>query len=262
MPDPWTGRGVIAVVNAKGDDIAQLATHYTAAEIGLIKVIIGMIFTAPNESFTAKSNAILNAATKLKPSPLTQKAAESLINNLVHHGWLHKSRQGNVSLATRALLELQTYLKEQYPENILKCHECAHIVTGGVACSNGDCEVRLHATCEILAVPARGQRKCPGCQTAWEPTVVGEGALRRGGGGGGANSARRPGRGDDDDEEEESESQSEDEDAEDEAADNGKTLPASGSRNRSSIRRDDDDSDDDDDDEETRRPIVKRRRAS
>lgn len=138
---------------------------------------IEMIFTAPYETYSVKSSSILNQAKDQKPSPLTQKAAERLIHNLASQGWLHLSpRTGMVALATRALLELQSYLKEQYPDYVLKCHECQHIVTRGLACRNGECAVRVHDKCESLAVSTGrgGQKKCPGCQEAWQPLIVGE----------------------------------------------------------------------------------------
>lgn len=185
-------------VNTKGDEIAQMATHCSPAEIALLKTMVSFeqsgrravpdglmsltpaygqieeIFTAPNESYSASSTSILNLATSQKPTSITKKAAEQLISNLVHDGWIHRSsRTGNVSLTSRALLELQTYLKETYPGNVLKCRECQHIVTRGLACKKSKCSVRVHAMCESLAVSERN-KKCPGCQAAWEPLPVGE----------------------------------------------------------------------------------------
>ncbi|CAO1638422.1 unnamed protein product [Sympodiomycopsis kandeliae] len=183
MPDPWTGRGMIALVNTKGDEIAQMATNYSPSEILLLKKLIEMIFTSKHDSFSTSSTEILNVAKRLKPT-LTQSSAERFIDTLIHHGWIHKSRQGYLSLSSRALLELQTYLKEQYPDEILTCHECQHIVTRGLSC--GSCDgVKIHTQCEVF-IPGNGnQKKCPQCKVAWEPARIGEENLK------GANSSRR-----------------------------------------------------------------------
>lgn len=135
-----------------------------------------MIFTSPNESFSTSSTSVLNVVKDLKPT-LTKSAAEHFIDTLIHHGWIHKSSQGYLSLSSRALLELQTYLKEQYPDEILTCHECQHIVTRGLSC--GSCDVKIHKQCEVFIIGHGNQKQCPECKVNWEPSSIGEENLNR-----------------------------------------------------------------------------------
>lgn len=40
--DEWTGKPLLAIVNTKGDEIAQLATTYSPNEIGVVKRLVSM----------------------------------------------------------------------------------------------------------------------------------------------------------------------------------------------------------------------------
>jgi len=75
------------------------------------------------------------------------------------------ARRGRYSLSTRALLELLSYLKSSYPDEVLECTICKEILTHGVGCYTANCKTRMHHHC--LARFRRQRNTCPSCNKAW-----------------------------------------------------------------------------------------------
>jgi len=86
---------MICVANLKSDDLAQLATEYTAAEIAFYKAIIEEIATSPNESFSVTSMVALKQLARAKvgtgKDKMTRAHGEVLLESFVANGWLAKS---------------------------------------------------------------------------------------------------------------------------------------------------------------------------
>ncbi len=97
-------------VNRKGDQVAQMATEYTAAEIAYFKGVVRIlspfkspvppkldcfqleqIMLAPNESYCVSSLAALREVNSLKTN-MTKTQAESVLGSFVAKGWLLKSK--------------------------------------------------------------------------------------------------------------------------------------------------------------------------
>ncbi|RUS20981.1 Nse1 non-SMC component of SMC5-6 complex-domain-containing protein [Endogone sp. FLAS-F59071] len=196
MLDEIDGEPSWALVNTNDDEIAQLATEYSAAEITYFKRLtiqesnslylvasdllcplqIDLIVHADDEAFSVTSLVALREASKLKPS-ISKSAAETLLDRFVADGWLIKSRTGRYSMSTRCLLELQGYLREEYEEDILECTLCLDILTKGQRCDLQKCSARLHHHCARNYF-ARNQDEaavCMTCKTAWQVrNVVGD----------------------------------------------------------------------------------------
>ncbi|KAG5646662.1 hypothetical protein DXG03_002652 [Asterophora parasitica] len=206
LNDENTGTDMYAVVNRKGDEIAQMATDYTPAEITYFKAIIELIMLAPRESFSVSSTVALREVSAIKPKTnMSKTQAEVVLGSFVARGWLVKSKRGRYSLSTRSLLELQSYLKSTYPEEYSECTICMAILTRGVACHTPNCKCRLHYHC--FENYRRRKSSCPSCKEGeWPETYsekplipIGEAAARDG------EDARRCARTADSDEEEDEE---------------------------------------------------------
>ncbi|KAJ6496618.1 Nse1 non-SMC component of SMC5-6 complex-domain-containing protein [Mycena vitilis] len=178
------GREMYAIVNRKGDEVAQMATDYTPGEIAFFKAIVEQIMLAPRESFSMSSLAALREISALKPkSNMSKTQAEVVLGSFVAKGWLLKSKRGRYSLSTRTLLELEPYLKSTYPEEIIECVICSEIMTKGVACPTANCKVRIHYHCYTKWMVRNHQ--CTTCKSDWPAdsdnmTPIGEGAARDG----------------------------------------------------------------------------------
>ncbi|KAF9227549.1 hypothetical protein BS17DRAFT_805986 [Gyrodon lividus] len=182
LTDEQTGLEMYAVVNTKDDEVAQMATDYTPAEIAYFKAVVEQIMLAPHESYSVSSLAALREVNSLK-SNMTKTQAEVVLGSLVAKGWLLKSKRGRYSLSTRTLLELLPYLKSTYPEECLECTICLEIVTRGVACNTSNCQTRIHHHCFTKLRARRAQ--CPACGKDWPQDAknlapVGEAAIKNG----------------------------------------------------------------------------------
>ncbi|TFK42659.1 Nse1 non-SMC component of SMC5-6 complex-domain-containing protein [Crucibulum laeve] len=183
LHDETSGKEMYALVNRKGDDIAQVATDYTPAEIAFFKAIVEQIMMAPREAFSVSSLGALRELNAIKSS-MSKTQAEIVLASFVSRDWLLKSKRGRYSLSTRSLLELLPYLKSTYPDELLECTICMEVVTRGVACYTNNCKTRMHNHC--FANFRRRHSACPSCSKEWprESTEkllpVGEGAAREG----------------------------------------------------------------------------------
>ncbi|KAH9856996.1 Nse1 non-SMC component of SMC5-6 complex-domain-containing protein [Lenzites betulinus] len=183
LHDEVSGKEMYAVVNRKGDEIAQMATEYSATEIAYFKAVLEQIMLAPSESFCVSSLAALREVNSLKTN-MTKSQAETTLGSFVARGWLLKSKLGRYSLATRTVLELQTYLRNTYEGEVLDCTICMELVTRGIACYTNQCKTRMHTHC--FNNYKRRHQKCPTCNQSWSEgnlnklRPVGEAAYREG----------------------------------------------------------------------------------
>ncbi|KAL6309242.1 Nse1 non-SMC component of SMC5-6 complex-domain-containing protein [Sparassis latifolia] len=184
MHDEYTGKEMCVLVNRRGDEIAQMATDYSAVEIAYFKAVVEQIMLAPNESYTVSSLAALREVGTLKAN-MTKTQAEVVLSSFVAKGWLVKSREGRYSLSTRTLLELQPYLRSTYPDEIIECTICMEMITRGVACYTAHCKTRLHTHC--FNNYRRRNQNCPTCNENWSADAnarkllsIGEGAFKDG----------------------------------------------------------------------------------
>ncbi|KAF9500944.1 hypothetical protein BDN71DRAFT_1439849 [Pleurotus eryngii] len=180
LHDEHTGREMYALVNRKGDDIAQMASHYSPAEIAFFRALVEQIMLAPNESYCVSSLAALREVHALQTS-MSKSQAEVVLGSFVANGWLYKSKQGRYSLSTRSLLELLPYLKTTYPDEVNECTICMEIITRGVACHTANCKTRMHFHC--FTTYRKRHNVCASCGKEWpqqatELLPVGEGAAK------------------------------------------------------------------------------------
>ncbi|KAK0210670.1 Nse1 non-SMC component of SMC5-6 complex-domain-containing protein [Desarmillaria ectypa] len=183
VQDELTGKKMYVLANLKDDEVAQLATDYTAGEIAFFKAVVEQIMLAPREAYSVSSLAALREVSQVKPT-MSKSQAEDVLASLVTNGWLLKSKRGRYSLSMRTQLELQPYLKNTYPDDILECTICQEMVTKGFACHTLNCKVRVHAYC--FTQTRRHRSSCPACNVDWprnagKPLLpVGEDAAREG----------------------------------------------------------------------------------
>jgi len=162
-----------------------------------------MIITAPNSSYCLSSMAALRESQSLKAT-FTKTHAERVLDTFVARGWLYKSksvlqrfkllrahtstliyRKGRYSLTTRSTVELQTYITNTFPNDVLHCTVCHEMVFRGVRCYTRNCEGLLHSHCH--AAYKRARQTCPVCDTPWNNgdsegklKKIGEGAFVEG----------------------------------------------------------------------------------
>ncbi|KAI0690049.1 Nse1 non-SMC component of SMC5-6 complex-domain-containing protein [Cytidiella melzeri] len=162
--DEFSGQHVYGIVNRNGDEVAQLATEYTAVEIKFFKALLDQIMLAANESYCVSSLLALREV-KFVDKSISKTHAERLLTSFVARGWLAQSRKGRYSLSTRTILELQNYLKAHFEDAVHECTICMEMVTRGFACNVPNCQTRLHSRC--YSTYRKSRNACPTCKTPW-----------------------------------------------------------------------------------------------
>ncbi|GJJ78588.1 non-structural maintenance of chromosomes element 1 [Entomortierella parvispora] len=175
--DEVTGVPVIALTNTNGQKIAQVATRYSPTELEYFKHLLDAIIMADDEAFCISSTAALHEAGKLKNKEnkavaLTKKDAEALLDRFVADQWFIQSTAGAYSLSMRSLLELQTFLKETYDDQIQECTLCMEIITKGQRCTVAACSSRLHQHCASAYFKNMARPVCPTCHSAWDGKIL------------------------------------------------------------------------------------------
>ncbi|KIO28157.1 hypothetical protein M407DRAFT_22636 [Tulasnella calospora MUT 4182] len=88
-----TGHKAQVLVNTVGDEIAQLATSYTATEITFFKQVVELIVMAPNESYSAGEITCLKEGNQLPdPMKVPLRHGTKLLGSFIANGWLRKSK--------------------------------------------------------------------------------------------------------------------------------------------------------------------------
>lgn len=176
MIDEQTEKHMLAIVNTKADEIAQLATQFTSHEIEYIKILIEKIFTAPRRAYCISSTVAISLGKSMDPD-LSATKATIICKKLINQGWITNDG-GCYFLSPRSLLELQSYLRGLYADYMHTCHACKDIVTRGMACSTDDCDLYAHHYCKPRLhsmLQTKGDvRLCSKCKKPWNPLTVGD----------------------------------------------------------------------------------------
>jgi hypothetical protein len=129
-----------------------------------------MIVNADNEDYAISATTALHLGQKVKPVKLSQKETQDVLDRLVQDEWIALGENGVYYLDTRAISELQSYLREQYGDTIKECVICLDVITMGESCSISNCPVRLHKYCADSQFRNANNPSCPQCSTRWSRT--------------------------------------------------------------------------------------------
>ncbi|KAG1437853.1 hypothetical protein G6F56_012899 [Rhizopus delemar] len=143
--------------------MSELASNYSPVELKFCRELFDAIVNADNEDYAISTSKALRLGGPLK---LTNKETQDILDRLVEDGWIAEN-EGVYFLDTRALAELQGYLRDQHGEAIKECTICLDVVTMGEYCALGNCPVRLHKYCADSQFREAQNPVCPQCSTTW-----------------------------------------------------------------------------------------------
>ncbi|XP_038057744.1 non-structural maintenance of chromosomes element 1 homolog [Patiria miniata] len=159
--DEETGKLMFALVMTNESQLGRLSSDYQKNDLELFKKILDLIVEA--ESGCVSSTDVLNLASHLKEK-MSKQDAQNILSRLIKENWLTES-QGEISLAPRAIMELEHYLTDVYEEDIRHCHLCKEIAIKGQWCP---CGLKLHIFCAARLFRGKDDCRCPGCKDVWE----------------------------------------------------------------------------------------------
>ncbi|TPX49210.1 hypothetical protein SeLEV6574_g01610 [Synchytrium endobioticum] len=164
---PNDGRRFYALINLRADEASKYATEYTNAEIIFFKKLVELLVNSTDESFEIlKINAINageNCTPKTKP-----KEAGVLVERFKDDGWLD-DRDEHWVLGVRAAMELQFYLRQEFPDRTKICDACQEVLLHDVVwCSTVGCKFSVHKHCERTYMAQLVRKVCPQCRQSWD----------------------------------------------------------------------------------------------
>ncbi|KAL0992840.1 hypothetical protein UPYG_G00099240 [Umbra pygmaea] len=155
-----------ALVNMAETDVTRMSSDYADNELELFRKKKTMDLIVDSDTGTASSTDILNCADSLQTKKLKKKETEHVLNRLVQDEWL-KEKQGEYSLSTRCIMEMEPYIRRFYQDQVKLCHICHNVVLQCQMCENPTCGIKIHVPCVARYFKGRTDPRCPACEDFW-----------------------------------------------------------------------------------------------
>ncbi|XP_021787533.1 non-structural maintenance of chromosomes element 1 homolog isoform X3 [Papio anubis] len=117
-----------------------------------------------SETGFASSTNILNLVDQLKGKKMRKKEAEQVLQKFVQNKWLIE-KEGEFTLHGRAILEMEQYIRETYPDAVKICNICHSLLIQGQSCET--CGIRMHLPCVAKYFQSNAEPRCPHCNDYW-----------------------------------------------------------------------------------------------
>ncbi|XP_068763985.1 non-structural maintenance of chromosomes element 1 homolog isoform X1 [Struthio camelus] len=156
------GRVRYALVNLAETEITKMASDYTENELELFRKTMDLIILSENGF--ASSTEILNFADQLKTKKMKKKEAEQVLKLFVEDKWLSE-RNGEYTLHTRCIMEMEQYILSNYQDVARKCNICHSLAIQSQVCET--CGIGMHLPCVGKYFKAQTEPHCPHCNDFW-----------------------------------------------------------------------------------------------
>ncbi|XP_010339112.1 non-structural maintenance of chromosomes element 1 homolog [Saimiri boliviensis] len=156
------GRPIYALVNLATTSVSKMATDFAENELDLFRKALELIIDS--ESGFASSTNILNLVDQLKGKKMKKKEAEQVLQKFVQNKWLIE-KEGEFTLHGRAILEMEQYIRETYPDAVKICNICHSLLIQGQSCET--CGIRMHLPCVAKYFRSNAEPRCPHCNDYW-----------------------------------------------------------------------------------------------
>lgn len=160
------GRPVYALVNLATTSISKMASDFAENELDLFRKALELIIDS--DTGFASSTNILNLVDKLKGKKMRKKEAEHVLQKFVQNKWLIE-KEGEFTLHSRAILEMEQYIRETFSDSVKTCNICHSLLIQGQSC--GTCGIRMHLPCVAKYFQSNSRPRCPNCEDCWRHEV-------------------------------------------------------------------------------------------
>ncbi|XP_053413081.1 non-structural maintenance of chromosomes element 1 homolog isoform X3 [Nycticebus coucang] len=161
------GRPIYALVNLATTSISKMATDFAENELDLFRKALELIIDS--ETGFASSTNILNLVDQLKGKKMRKKEAEQVLQKFVQNKWLIE-KEGEFTLHTRAILEMEQYIRETYPDAVKICNICHSLLIQSFLFQGQSCEtcgIKMHLPCVAKYFQSNSEPRCPHCNDYW-----------------------------------------------------------------------------------------------
>lgn len=160
--DEDDGSDVYALISITDHDINHLAVggYFSKAEIEIFHRIVDHVIAS--DEGTVSSTDVLNLTEDLPQKNISKSDVEVLLIKLMNQQWIGE-KDGIIFLSPRTILELEPYLKSQFPDVIDYCSICKNMVLRGHRCSSCNCRIHNYCASTYFRGISERDRKCPSC---------------------------------------------------------------------------------------------------
>ncbi|XP_069838129.1 non-structural maintenance of chromosomes element 1 homolog isoform X1 [Dendropsophus ebraccatus] len=164
--DENDGRQYYSLVNIAENEVTKMAMDFAEHELELFRKTLDLIIDSDN-GFASSTN-ILNLTDQLQTKKIKKKEVEQLLQSFVQEKWLIE-RDGEYSLHTRCIMEMEHYIQSTYQDMVKTCNICHNIAIQGQICDN--CGIKIHLTCVEKYFRGQDEPRCPHCADAWSHEI-------------------------------------------------------------------------------------------
>lgn len=80
-------------------------------------------------------------------------------------------KEGEFTLHGRAILEMEQFIRESYPDAVKICNICHGLLIQGQSCET--CGIRMHLPCVAKYFQSTPEPRCPHCNDYWPHDIPG-----------------------------------------------------------------------------------------
>ncbi|XP_053550400.1 non-structural maintenance of chromosomes element 1 homolog [Bombina bombina] len=160
------GQSYYALVNLAENEITRMASDYAENELELFRKTVELIILSDNGF--ASSTSILNLSDQLQTKKIRKKDTEQLLQSFVQEKWLIE-RDGEYTLHTRCIMEMEHYLQSTYQDLVKVCNICHSIAIQSQMCDT--CGIPMHLPCVGRYFKGQKDPHCPRCNDVWHHDI-------------------------------------------------------------------------------------------
>ncbi|KAK2490725.1 hypothetical protein MC885_018476 [Smutsia gigantea] len=130
--------------------------------INNINSVLESLYIEIKKGVTEDDGRPIYALVNLATTSISKMASDFAENEL---DLFRKAKEGEFTLHSRAILEMEQYIRETYPDAVKVCNICHSLLIQGQSCET--CGIRMHLPCVAKYFQSNSEPRCPNCNDYW-----------------------------------------------------------------------------------------------
>ncbi|XP_056134610.1 non-structural maintenance of chromosomes element 1 homolog isoform X3 [Lampris incognitus] len=143
---------------------AQYAHDRLDEFIGVINSRLQPMFMQIRKGISEDNGFEYYALVNLANTDVTKMSSDYADNELE---LFQKIKQGNYTLTTRCIIDMDHFIRTVYADRVKMCSICRSIALQGQLCENPTCDIKIHKPCVARYFKDKEDPRCPACDEFW-----------------------------------------------------------------------------------------------
>ncbi|XP_012500472.1 PREDICTED: non-structural maintenance of chromosomes element 1 homolog isoform X2 [Propithecus coquereli] len=130
--------------------------------INNINSVLESLYIEIKKGVTEDDGRPIYALVNLATTSVSKMATDFAENEL---DLFRKAKEGEFTLHGRAILEMEQYIRETYPDSMKICNICHSLLIQGQSCET--CGIKMHLPCVAKYFQSNSEPHCPHCNDYW-----------------------------------------------------------------------------------------------